>query len=295
MKYIYIINRFQHKKNWSRLIQALGQASERLRRDYVFHINESPEAAALSMDQYRETDYVITAVGGDGSVNILLNHLMGTRNILSFIPIGTGNDFFHVCRDTLLPGIQALDVIRINDRYFINTACFGIDADIANDDHFIHNRLIPRPLRYHAGVLYHFFSYKEGRRLKVQWDENTVEKTFTTLVAANGRYYGGGYKVSPGSQLNDGHMEVYLVDKISRPRMAAMILSMKKAGHLKNPALHMIRTDRLQISSDRLVKANIDGESLAGTCFDLELIHKGIQVDYNLEMIRCFHEQYKKT
>jgi diacylglycerol kinase family enzyme len=107
-------------------------------------------------------------------------------------------------------------------------------------------------------------------------------------VAANGRYYGGGYKVSPGSLPDDGLMEVYLVDSMPKIRMAGVILSMKHAGHLKNPAVHMIRTKELQIISDRPINASIDGEAMQSDHFDLKLIPKGIALEFNSEFIDQF-------
>lgn len=291
MKYIYIVNRFQFHKQCSDVISRLKKASSALNRDYEILVSDTPDSLKASLNQYQGKNYIITAIGGDGAVNLLLNDLIHTGNILSFIPYGTGNDFSRTCRETLSDGIHEIDVIRINDRYFINTACFGIDADIANDDRFIHNKFIPKPLRYHAGVLHHFLTYRGGKLLKVQHKEKTIEKQFMTIVAANGRYYGGGYKVSPGSQLDDGRMEVYFADNVGRLSMASMILSMKKAGHLKNPALKMLRTSKIHISARMPFYANIDGEPLLSDRFDLELLPKGIRMEYNQEFISLFYSE----
>jgi len=286
MKYIYMVNQFQLKNKCDNLIKRLEYASNLLGRDYEIRFNQSPDEEKQFIHQNRDREYVITALGGDGSINLLVNELVGTNCIFSFVPVGTGNDFFRTCCETLSDGLHELDLIRINDRFFMNTACFGIDADIANDDHFIHNSFIPRPLRYHAGVLYHFLSYKGGRHMRVQCGGETIEKDFMTIVVAGGRYYGGGYKVSPDSLLHDGLMEIYLVDKVPKIKMAAMILSMKEAGHLKSPALRLLRTNKLQVSSNRPVRANIDGEPILAKQFDLELIPKGIRLDFNQKFLQ---------
>lgn len=289
MKYIYLVNRFQFHSQCEDVIRKLHKASAALHRNYEILVSDSPESLKESLYQYQDKDYIITAIGGDGAVNLLLKDLIATHNILSFIPYGTGNDFFRTCRETLSDGIHEIDIIRINDRYFINTACFGIDADIANDERFIHNKFIPRPLRYHAGVLYHFLTYRGGKLLKVRHKKKTIEKQFMTIVAANGRYYGGGYKISPDSQLNDGKMEIFLADNVGRFSMASMILSMKHAGHLKNPALKMGRTSKIHVSAQEPVYANIDGEPLLSDHFDLEVIPGGIRMEYSQEFIQQFN------
>ena len=158
MKYIYIVNRFNLKEKTDRIIERLNTVSKEFGRDYEILINETVEDAKNSIIQFKDSEYIITCIGGDGSINLLLNDLIGTKNILSFIPHGTGNDFNRACAKSLSDGIHDVDIIRINDRYFVNVACFGIDADIANDDRFIHNRLIPESMRYNAGVVYYFLT-----------------------------------------------------------------------------------------------------------------------------------------
>ena len=286
MKYVYMVNRFNLKETSGTVIRKLRDASRELNREYEILVNETPEDAKEAVWNLRGKECIITALGGDGTINLLLNDLAGTGNILSYLPVGTGNDFHRTCMETFDDGIHETDIVRINDRYFINAACFGIDADIANDDAFIHNHMIPKSMRYNAGVLYHFLTYNKGRKLKIECNDETIEKEFTTVVAANCRYYGSGYKISPGSEADDGCIELYMVDRLGKINMARTILSMKKAGHLKNPALRMIKTKKLTISSDHPISSNIDGEPLEADRFEIEVIPKGIRVEIDRDFIK---------
>ena len=181
-------------------------------------------------------------------------------------------------------GIHETDIIKINDRYFINVACFGIDADIANDDRFIHNRFIPKSMRYNAGVVYYFLTYKP-KTMKVSIEGQDIEGRFTTIIAANARYYGGGYRPSPNSYIDDGKMEILLVDELNKVSMAKTILSMKDASHLKNKAVHSYVSDRLILTADSLIGANIDGETLYADRFELKMIPKGFRIEFNKRFI----------
>ena len=290
MKYIYIVNRFNLKEKTEKTIERLHVVSKQFSRDYEIAVNETVEEAKDCIQKYKDGEYIITCIGGDGSINLLLNDLIGTKNILAFIPHGTGNDFNRACGNTLENGIHDVDIVKINDRYFINVACFGIDADIANDDNFIHNRLIPEAMRYNAGVIYYFLTYK-ARKLKVEVDGKTFIQPFTTVVAANDQYYGGGYRVSPNSSIFDGKMELLLADKLNKIFMAKTILSMKDASHLKNPAVRIFETTKAVISADQPFKANIDGEPLLSDRFELELIPKGCRIEYNREFIQKMTEK----
>ena len=284
MKYIYYINRFKLLKHTDQIIRRLEKVSAEFNRDYEIVVNETVEDAKNNIKKFKDTEYIITAVGGDGSINLVLNNLIGTKNIISFVPHGTGNDFCRACFENMENGIHDVDIIRINDRYFINVACFGIDADIANDDNFIHNRFIPESMRYNAGVIYYFLTYK-ARKMKIECDGETIDQDFTTVVAANSQYYGGGYRVAPESLIDDGQMEVYAVDKLNKIKMASIILSMKDASHLNNPALKVFKTKKAVISSDKPIRANFDGEPLEADRFELEIIPKGFKVEFNKDFI----------
>lgn len=294
MKYIYFVNRFSLRDETDAVIKAIKSASAEFHRDYSIEISRSAEEAVRAVRKYRDAGAVLTAVGGDGSIHHLLNEIAGSvagsDNILSFVPCGTGNDFSRTCMETLENGIHEIDLIRVNDRYCINTVCFGVDADIANDESFIHNRFIPRSMRFNAGVLYHFLTYGKKRCLTVECGKKKISRHFTTIVAANGRYYGSGYKVSPGSLLNDGRMEVYLIDSVGKIKMARLILSMKNAGHLQDPALRMVRAKKVTVSSPVHIRANVDGEPLQADHFELELIPRAVRLEYDQSFIERVRE-----
>ncbi len=284
MKYIYIINQFHLKEKAPLLIEKLETVSKQLHRDYEICVNATPEDVKKTLSAFKDSENIITCVGGDGSINLLLNDLIGTKNILSFIPQGTGNDFYHYCRDNLSDGFHDVDIIRINDRYFINVACFGIDADIANDDNFIHNRFIPRSMRYNAGVVYYFLTYK-ARAMKIKVNDQLIEKDFTTVVAGNAQYYGNGYHVTPNGDVKDGVMEVLLAGKVNKAAMAKLILSMKDSSHLKNPAVQTFSCRKLEVSADQPFQANIDGEPLKASRFELEVLPKGFRIYLDYDFI----------
>ena len=281
VKYIYIVNRFQTKDRTDELIRKLEKVSREMDRDFEIRVYETPEEAGTIRKDYKYTEHILTAIGGDGSINCLLNDIADTHNILSFIPSGTGNDFYRAVSQNVAAGIHRADIVRINDRYFINAACFGIDADIANDESFIHNRFIPKSMRFNASVIRHFLSYRKGRFLKVECNGEVYEGEVTTVVAANSQYYGGGYRISPESRIDDGKMELYIFDHMNRPKMAKTILSMKNAGHLNSPALKRMQTNRAVITASEPFQANIDGEALLSDRFDIEMIPAGIRLEYN--------------
>lgn len=290
MKYIYIINRFQAKEKTEEYVRKLEAASVSFGRDYEILINETLEDAGKMKELFRDTEYILTAVGGDGSIHYLLNDIVGTKNVLSFIPCGTGNDFQRTVRSSLKTGIHEVDLIKVNDRYLINTSTFGFEADAANDERFNHNRLIPKSMRLTVCLLWHLITFKKGRKLKIECNGETLEGEFTTVAALNGQYFGGGCRLSPYSLIDDGIMEVYAVDKLGRIAVIKLVMSTKNAEHLKNPAVKAFTSDRALITAPEPFYANVDGEPFYSDRFEIELVPKGIRLEYDEDFLAKFKE-----
>ena len=283
MKYIFILNAFGKESVFS-LYQDIRLVAGSMGIDYKIEVNSENKSTEQILKKYQDTRDIIVAVGGDGMINKVLNGIIDTDNYFSYIPCGTGNDLDRTVKETLKQGYSFVDAIKINDRYFINNACFGIDADIANDESYIHNEYIPKSMRYDAGVLHHFLKYKP-RHLEVLVNNERYEDDFTSVIVCNGRYYGGGYKIGPTSCLNDGLLELYLIEKLNKIGMASAILSTKNGKHEGNKHLKKIKADSLVINSDVFMDANIDGEKITDKTFKIELIPNKIKLLNNQILI----------
>ena len=284
MKYIFILNRFSLKSNTSLIVEKIEKACKKRKLDYKIEINNSTMSTEDILKKYKKTKSIIMAVGGDGTINRVLNGIVGTKNILGYIPYGTGNDFYRANQEVLNKGINTIDLISINNKYFINIACFGIDAVIGNNSDIIHSRIIPKKYRYKMGLLVNFLKYKP-KNFIVSFNNKSYKDEYTTIVVCNARYYGGGYRVSPNSSLDDGLLEVLLVKKTTKYDMAKLISSMKNAFHLKSSKIELFQTDELVIKTDSEISSNIDGEELTSDTFKIKLIPKGINVYYDQDLI----------
>ncbi len=69
--------------------------------------------------------------------------------------------------------------------------------------------------------------------MKVIIDNKEYDQNYTTVAFCNEHYYGGGYKIGTNANLNDGSVDVYLVDKLKKLKMASLILGMKKVNMKK--------------------------------------------------------------
>lgn len=284
MKYIFLVNTFSLKENTNDVVARILTVGNELGLDYHVEMNSSRISTEDILKKYKDSRNIIICLGGDGTINRTLNAIANTKNVLGYIPFGTGNDFYRSNKELLEDGINKIDLVRINDKYFINVACFGIDADIANTDELIHSSILPKSQRYNVSIINHFLKYK-ARHMKVICDGKEYESDYTTIAVCNARYYGGGYKIGTNASLTDGVLDVYLINDLPKLKMASLILGMKKAKHENDPSCRLIKTNKLTIESPSEFECNIDGDKLKDKKFDIELIPKGIEVYYDQHLI----------
>ena len=289
MKYIFVINSFTLKDEINEVIHRIKDFCVKNNMEFEVEINNEDNSTEDIVKKYKKCGYTIVAVGGDGMINRVLNALVGTNNTLGFIPCGTGNDFYRSVSKEMKNEIEECDVIKINDRYFINVACFGIDADVANNKGLIKSKIIPKSQRYNVSVINSFLKY-EPRHFILKINNEEIEGDFATVAVCNGGYYGSGYNISPNFKLNNGLIDVYAVEDDNKFNIMKMILSMKKGKHEKYKKVHKFQTNKLTIISNKEINSNIDGEELESKKFNIEVKGK-IKIYINKEIINFVKEK----
>jgi len=284
MKYIFILNSFTLKTEVEKIKRRIEEYCTRENMEFIIEINSEEVSTESIVAKYRDQKNILLAVGGDGMVNRVLNGIAGTDNILGIIPLGSGNDFYKSVEKDLKEYYNTCDLIKINDRHFINVACFGIDADVANKKGEVTSKLIPKSQRYNASLLKTFSQYK-CRNLEIEINEETLSGEYTTVAVCNGVYYGNGYKISPNSNPTNGLLDVYVVDKVNKLRMVNLILKMKEGNHLNEKEVHHYQTNKMIIKSPTSFVANIDGEELFDRRFEIEVLKNGIMLYYDKSLI----------
>ncbi len=290
MKYIFLLNKFSLKDELETAKNKIEEVAKRRNLDYEIRVNSLRESTEDIIREYNDPDTIILPVGGDGSINRGLNSIVNTKNILGYIPYGTGNDFDRANKELLQTGVNDVDVVRINEKYFINIACFGIDADIANAEALVHS---DKENGYNKAILGNILKARP-KPLKVTIGKDTYDKVFTTVAVCNGRYYGAGRKIGTNALLDDGLVDVYLVNKMNIFGIVSLMAGMNKGKHNDSKAVRVIKCKKLFVESPTEITCNIDGDQLSSKTFDIEVIHKGIKVYYDRGLIDEITSDRKK-
>lgn len=279
MKYYFIINPKSGKLNKKDIESNIRNACLKREIPYsIIYTERAGDAEKKAREISDAEECVVFSVGGDGSLNEVLNGIAGSENkILGNIPSGSGNDFDKTLK-IQENGIHNVDIGKINGRYFINVACVGLDADVANNlVGFRNKKWIPVKQRYNVSLIYTFFKYK-FKKLTIKMGKTSVESECTILAICNGQYYGGGFRIAPRALINDGMFDIYLVNKMAKPKIIPILVKLIKAKHEKSPKVKKYRDERVIVECENECTFNIDGELMTSKCFELEVEKNAVRV-----------------
>lgn len=293
MKHIFMVNRFSLRERLDTYVPAIKSAAEALGLDYVIEINDENNTTEDILAKYKNASDIIYAVGGDGIVNRVINSVYGTKNKVAIIPAGTGNDFNRSINEAFKEGDNQVDLIKCNNSYLVNVACFGVDADIANDESIVHNKFIPRKIQYDLGVVKHILLYKPYK-FTMEWDGETQTQKLSLVTVCNGRYYGGGFNVNPDGLYDDGKMDIYIITATNRRELLGYLIKLLKGQHKNCKHVRQITTDKFTLISEAEIDGNLDGEALKSKRFEMSVIPKAIDFYYNKKLIRQIDKELGK-
>lgn len=289
MKHLFIINPKAGKGKALEIIPEIKKIFKEIEGEFIIEITERPGHATELVENYvKEENYRVYAVGGDGTLNEVLNGMVNSSSCLGVIPNGSGNDFVrsiyektafkNMLKSTILGKTKQIDVVKINDRYFINISSIGIDAEVVCNARKLKSLpLISGGLAYILGVFITIFKYK-CRYIQLKIDDKEIESTITLLAMANGKYYGGGMKVAPYADLEDGILDLCIINKLSRIRMLTLFPKLIKGNHEEIKEVSFYKGRKITLSSKEEIAVNIDGEIIKSQQIQCNIIPQGIKV-----------------
>ena len=279
MKYYFIINPNSGKVKKIEIEEKIRKACLLREIPYeILYTKKAGDARTIAKNIPDDKECVVFSVGGDGNLNEVLNGIIGSENkIIGSIPAGSGNDFDKTLKQCS-SGINTIDVGKINGKYFLNVACLGLDADVANNISVIRNKKwIPVSQRYNASLIYTYFKYK-FKRLKITMGESQVENDCTILAIGNGQYYGGGFRIAPHAILDDGLFDIYFVGKLSKPKIIPVLLKLLKEKHESSPAVKRFSENKIIVDSKEMCTFNVDGEMVRSNHFEISIVPGAVRV-----------------
>jgi YegS/Rv2252/BmrU family lipid kinase len=246
--------------------------------EYLLHVTSSIEDARLRAREFANMGIErIVAVGGDGTFNEVANGILESehRAALGIVPAGTGCD---LPRSLGIPGsikeslefaltgdARPMDVglarTSTTERHFLNVAGLGFDAKVA--DRAQRTKLLSGKKAYIAALAQSLtdFGYIDVR-IEVNGAEIATKAVFVSV--ANAQYLAGGFHFAPMARIDDGLLDLAIIDDISLPGFIKAVPSVMRGKHLSNPHWSHYTTTHVRISSTTPALVQLDGE-IVGT------------------------------
>lgn len=248
--------------------------------DYDIHYSGYKDDVRNIIGQYHEP-VRFYSVGGDGFFNQVVQCLVHTDHEVVVIPYGTGNDFSRMIHPRKTPrqilcetlGHKAVkvDSVIVNEKlYYINVACFGLDAVIANNVHEEDAPLLPRKGAYVASLLRNIAGYP-FYDVKVETGDQVLYEGKVTLCAfCNGRYYGGGFEIAPQAYINDGYLDIVILPQVKKSRSLHYIHEIVHKKLAEDEKTFTARVKECTVSTAAAM--NYDGEKAMAIRYHLRLV-----------------------
>ncbi len=282
-------------RRWSSLRQSVQDIYGGF--DEVF-TSAKGEAVALTRKAVYEGYSHIIAVGGDGTINEVINGFFDNGNLinpkvnLGVVPSGSGSDFVRTLASSLSCSCPMntfpVDVGKIDYEdetgllktcYFINISDTGIGAATIERVERGYKKF-GSSMGFLLAALVSMIFYK-NRDLVISLDNQHLKGRFASIVVANGQYFGGGMKIAPQARLDSGNFQVVTVGDLSKPTFIRNLMKVYSGTHLSHPQVNCYTSKSVSISSNENLQLETDGEYLNVRKVRFTLIPKAINVSLN--------------
>jgi diacylglycerol kinase (ATP) len=250
------------------LARLLREAGAQLDTQYSRSLDHAREVA----QQAGERGHIVLAVGGDGMAGCVGGALSGTDTVFGLVPAGRGNDFARALGLPTDPAAlakvlldstpQPIDTIEVESAVHDRTSVLGsvyAGVDAVANRHANTSRLLRGAASYYAGGLRAVVAWRPAE-YRITVDGVVHERRGYTVVAANSGFYGFGRHVAPGARLDDGLLDVVVIQHAPKRLFFTMMNELKTGAHLKRPQVELLRGKEIRIEADRDIPYGADGE-----------------------------------
>ena len=270
-KIIFIINPISGHHNKNNFPNLVEKHIDKNQYEYSIVFTEyAGHATELTMKAIEDDFNYIAAVGGDGTINEVAKCLIGKRQILVIVPLGSGNGLARhlelpfkperLIKEVINKGkIYKIDTAVMNDIPFISIAGIGFDALIA--DYFAkdENRGF---MTYAKLVTEKYPNYRQKEYTLILDDEKTIECKPFFVTFANSSQFGYNAEISPKASVQDGLIDVCIFKKpniLEVPIVATYFLA-KQID--KSNFIDIYKAKKIKVTRKVAEVANIDGEAV---------------------------------
>lgn len=273
MKHLFIINPVAGKGKAIKYLEEIPKLFIDKNECYeIVQTSKPGEATKIVREKTSVEDYIVYSIGGDGTLNEVLNGIVNSNSILAVIPSGSGNDFARtiygdldnnskILSEIINGDVITVDLGRVNNRYFLNISSIGIDAVVVKEAKvFKENKFISGSLAYLIALFKTAITFK-SLDLTFLINNKEYKDSMYLIAAANGKFYGGGIKIAPLADIQDGMLDIYAIKKPKLHRLIKYLPKVLKGEDIRGiDEVNFVKCKEITVISKNDTLVNIDGE-----------------------------------
>lgn len=280
MNVAFIVNmragNFKGRRIWQRLKAQLTIPFTMYETTYAGHARDIAKSLAA-----QQLEQLIVVIGGDGTMHEVVNGVQNSPHIvLGYMKGGSANDFaraftcFHNAKGVEAfvrqPKKISVDCGNINNttlsKHFINNFGLGFDGFVSE---LVNESKVKKALnKIGLGKLSYAYFVAQAliqfRPFTLTVQNNSNEQQFNNVwfvTVSNQPYFGGGMNLSPISKVDDGILEVTVVNNLPRLKFLLLFLTVFTGKHTKFKSVTQFQVQEATFTVDRLVPMHTDGEN----------------------------------
>ncbi len=211
----------------------------------------------------------VLVVGGDGALHGVLDHVADSDLVFGLIPAGTGNDTarslgipvkdVNAAVDLVIAGhVRTIDLARADEAYVATVVASGFDSKV---NERANEMTWPRGnMRYNIAMVAELREF-EPLPFTLVLDGKTIEREAMLVAVGNGPSFGGGLRICEGAKLDDGLLDVVIINPVSKPKLLRVFPKLYKGTHIRLPEFERHLVKEVTLTSPGIV-AYGDGERL---------------------------------
>lgn len=271
-------------------LKALKIAEEVLKAhgaEYTIHNTErAGHATEIARELSAKPGTKLIVMGGDGSFNEVLNGIENFDNVtLGIVACGTGNDFIRASKHPadvksaveliLKDNVGYVDYIDLGTRRCLNVAGTGMDVDVLV--RYAEMKAFKGKAKYYAALI-DTLLHVRFHHLRLTLDGKSMEKTVFMIGVGNGSCIGGGMPICANAVVDDGLLDVVLVNEIKKRQIPGMLVKFLKGKHIGQPCTEEHRAKEVSIECLDGGKIETDGEIVDEQKLDCKVVHNVLKV-----------------
>lgn len=284
MKTLIILNPVSAKGRTMELRKEIESEFKKQKLDYQIHISKSLQDIMNATKKNLKNGFTnFIGVGGDGTIHYMANILAGTDKNLGVIPTGSGNDIAvnlglpsdvkSCCRIIKKGAIKRLDLGLINDKYYyLCIAGSGFDSQV-ND--LANNTRLPvkGPAKYSYSVYKTLTTFK-SKKFFMDYNNSRREIFGMMITASNMPSYGGGMRITPDADPEDGLFDICIIKRMSKLHFVKVFPKVYEGKHIEDSNVEIFRTSYLKLDSEYRFSVFADGEYICKLPASFKMVPK---------------------